>query len=207
MNLTLFIFLGVLIVAGGIAGGVMLRQVTAPPPVVVQSSRAVAAFTFTDHNGRVVHAEDYRGRWMLVLFGFTNCPDICPTSLSYAGNLLKAVGPLAEQLQVTFITVDPERDTAPALKEYLSNFDSRIVGLTGTPDQLAAAAKLFGVFYDQRLAGNEGSVGEPGYTMDHSTALYIVGPDGRILRAFALSRGADTMTEEVRAIMTAKEKP
>ena len=71
---------------------------------------------------------------------------------------------------------------------------------------MAATAKLFGVFYDQRLTGNEGSVGEPEYTMDHSTAFYIVGPDGRILRAFALNRGADTMTEEVRAVMTEKEK-
>ena len=211
MNRTLAIVAALIIVAGGIVGGVFLRHATLPPPpapVVQESPRPVAAFTFTDQDGHAVSAENYRGRWMLVFFGFTMCPDVCPLSLSYAGDLLKALGPVAEKLQVAFVTVDPERDTAPVLKSYLANFDPSIVGLTGTSAQLESAAKLFGVYYNERLTGTERSDGGPEYTMDHSTAFYLVDPEGRILRAFALDRDApEVLTNELRAIISPKEKP
>ncbi len=210
MNRALVLIFVVLLVAAGVAGGALLRPVILPPPapVVQAAPRPVAAFTFTNQNGEAVTAETYRGRWMLVFFGFTMCPDVCPLSLSYVGDFLKALGPLASRVQAAFVTVDPERDTVPVMKAYLANFDPSIVGLTGSSDQLAAAAKLFGVSYSERLTGTERPDGGPDYTMDHSTAFYLVDPEGHILRAFALDRDApEDMTAEIRAVMAAKEKP
>src|SRR5262249_39634548 len=107
----------------------------------------VHKYQMLDQNGHPVNEMSYSGKWVLVFFGFTYCPDVCPTSLMYTSDLLNELGPLADKLQVMMVTVDPERDSVAVLKKYLSHFDPRIVGLTGTPLQVAQMAKAFGVHY------------------------------------------------------------
>ncbi len=183
------------IVAASLAAGVALRRAGEPPVAVANPS--AAAYTLIDQNGQPVTEATYRGRWVLVFFGFTQCPDVCPTSMTYAADLMEGLGPDAAKLQVAFITIDPERDTPAALKDYLANFDRRIVGLTGTPAQIAAAAKTFNVYYAKRPLEDAND-----YAMDHSTAFYLVDPNGKLLRAFALQRGADEMTADLREAMS-----
>jgi protein SCO1/2 len=129
-------------------------------------------FTLVDGDGRTVTDRDYRGKWLVVYFGFTFCPDACPTALNKIAESLDALGPDAARVQPLFITIDPERDTPPVMKQYVAAFDSRIVGLTGTPQQIAAVAKAYRTYY-QRVGDG------PNYTMDHSTGIYLVDPDGR----------------------------
>jgi protein SCO1 len=129
-------------------------------------------FTLVDGDGRTVTDRDYRGKWLVVYFGFTFCPDACPTALSKIAESLDALGPDAARVQPLFITIDPERDTPPVMKQYVAAFDSRIVGLTGTPQQIAAVAKAYRAYY-QRVGDG------PNYTMDHSTGIYLVDPAGR----------------------------
>ncbi len=181
-----------------IAGlGVRMMWRSSAPPVAATS---VKHFSLIDQAGRSVDDATYRGRWMLVFFGFTRCPDVCPTSMIYASDLLKSLGPLAETLNVAFVTVDPERDTPEVLKEYLENFDPRIIGLTGSAEQIAAVTKTFGVYYAKRKIE-----GQDDYAMDHSTAFYLVGPEGGFRRAYNLQRGADQMTADIRAAISPRD--
>lgn len=184
-----------LIAVLGLCAGLGVRNRLETPPAVANNS--VTAFSLVDQDGHPVTEATYRGRWLLVFFGFTRCPDVCPTSMLYAADLLKSLGPDREKLQIAFVTIDPERDTPAALKDYLANFDARIVGLSGTPAQVAAAAKAFSVYYAKRPLE-----GQNDYAMDHSTAFYLVDPQGSLLRALALQRGADDMTDDLREAMS-----
>lgn len=137
-----------------------------------QSPPQTTLFTLTTLDGRTVTGESYRGKWLLIYFGYTSCPDACPTTLSSIGIALDALGPLAEKVQPLFITIDPARDKARLMTEYLKAFDPRIIGLRGTPQQIAEAAKQFQVYYRlQRLANGS-------YGIDHSGFVYVVDPQG-----------------------------
>lgn len=129
-------------------------------------------FTLTDGDGRPVTDQTYRGKWLLVYFGYTYCPDACPTGLSNIGAAMKQLGPDAERVQTLFITVDPERDTPAVMKDYVAAFDSRFVGLTGTPEQIAAVARGYRAYYKRVGEGDD-------YVMDHSIVIYLMDPDGR----------------------------
>jgi protein SCO1/2 len=129
-------------------------------------------FTLTDQDGKKVTDADYAGQWKLVFFGFTSCPEVCPTTLNRISLTLKALGPLGDKLHPLFITVDPERDTPEVMKSYVDAFDKRITGLTGTPAEIDAVAKAYRAFYQKVPQGND-------YTMDHSTLIYVMRPDGR----------------------------
>ena len=132
------------------------------------ASSIPAAFVLTDQDGRTVKEKDLLAKPTVVFFGYTFCPDACPTTLARLTVLMKALGPEAERLNVAFITVDPARDTPAQLKKYLSAFDPRIQGLTGSDAAVAKAAKEYSVFYQKApLPGG-------GYSMDHSTAIYLV---------------------------------
>ena len=124
-------------------------------------------FALTDHLGQPRTLADYRGKVVVVFFGFTQCPDVCPTTLAEMAQALRELGPRAERVQVLFVTVDPERDTPSALKEYLASFDPRIVGLTGHPTDIAAAADALNSFYE-RIDKPDGS-----YTMDHTLKVHF----------------------------------
>jgi len=189
----LIVFTACLVMLGGVAGGVWLKH---KMDSTTPGQAAAIPFSLTDHNGLPVTEASYRGKALLVFFGFTRCPDICPTSMIYASDFLKELGPRAEELKVLFVTVDPEFDTQPALKEYLANFDPRITGLTGTQEQIAATAKAFGVYYAKRPLE-----GMNDYTMDHSTAFYFVDTRGRLKRAYSMQNGADELSKELRAAL------
>ena len=149
-------------------------------------------------NGRSVTSEDFRGRFQLIAFGYTYCPDICPTTLVEMAAILKQLGDQADRLQPIFVTVDPERDSAKVLKTYTEFFDPRILGLTGSPALIRRAADNFKIRYAK--------VHEPGaenYAMDHSAGMILLGPDGRYIRKFAFAMPVDQITAQLVETMNA----
>lgn len=131
-------------------------------------------FRLVDQTGRAVDQSLLKGKWTVVFFGYTACPDICPTTLQTLGAAAAGLGPERRKLQIVFVTVDPERDTPAQLKDYLSSsaFAPGVIGLTGGPDQIAKVAKAYGVYYARQGAGD-------GYAVNHSSAIYLMNPDGR----------------------------
>lgn len=136
-------------------------------------------FALTDAAGRRRTDAEFRGKHMLVFFGFTNCPDFCPTALATISQAIEKLGAKAGKLAPIFITVDPERDTPAQLANYAQNFDQRIVMLTGSAGDIAAAARAYRVYYAKRPLEKAGE-----YTMDHSAYLYLMGPDGIYITHF-----------------------
>ncbi len=135
-------------------------------------------FTLSDQQGRTVDDNDFRGRLMLVYFGYTYCPDVCPTTLNQMMRAYASLSPEQEaQIAPIFITVDPDRDTIHQMDQYVTSFSPALIGLTGTLEQVAATERGYHVF--ARKSGN----GED-YTMDHSSIIYLMGKDGRFLRHF-----------------------
>lgn len=143
-------------------------------------------FQLVDQNGRAVDESLLQGKWSLVFFGFTYCPDYCPTTLAALDATQQRLGDRARDLQIVFISVDPERDTPQALKDYLSSdgFPEGVIGLTGTPEQVKAAADAYRAYY-QKVGEGEG------YTMNHSLTVYLMGPDGRFRTAVAEELGPE----------------
>ncbi len=150
-------------------------------------------FELVDHNGRTVSHKNYRGEFLLVFFGFTYCPDVCPAALQLVSAAMEKLGPKAKRLRPLFITVDPERDTPEQLKLYLSNFDPRIVGLTGSASQVDAAAKAYRAYY--RKVKDPTVTGE--YTMDHSAFLYLMNPDGEFVTHFTHATPLETLIKRL----------
>lgn len=136
-------------------------------------------FELVDQTGKAVTDRDYAGRWLLVYFGYTFCPDVCPTELGTMASALDAMGASAEAVTPLLITIDPQRDTPAALADYVSRFHPRLQGLTGTPEQIAAVARRYRVYY-ARVQRPEMT----DYLMDHSSFIYLVGPDGRVRSLF-----------------------
>lgn len=136
-------------------------------------------FALTDAEGKRRTDAEFRGKHMLVFFGFVQCPDFCPTALYTISQALDRLGAKAAGLQPVFITIDPERDTPAELKKYAENFDKRIVMLTGTPAEIAAVARAYRVYYAKRKGEKEGE-----YSMDHSAYIYLIGSDGKYLTHF-----------------------
>ena len=189
----LLIGLGAAVVlAAGAGAGLWIAKPFKESPAVAAAKPI--SFSLLDQNGRLMTEANYRGKWMLVFFGFTDCPDICPTAMSYAADLLKDLGPLADMMQIAFVSVDPSRDTPEILKDYLANFDERIVGLTGSEEQAAQTALAFGAYYRQQALGYT-------YTIDHSTAFYLVNPQSGLVRAFAPQNGSQDVTKELHRIL------
>lgn len=141
-------------------------------------------FTLTDQDGQVVTEKILEGKWSLVFFGFTYCPDYCPTTLGVLNAVQERMGDKAKNLQIVFISIDPERDTPQMLKDYLSSdgFPDGVIGLTGTPEQVAQVAKEYRAFY-QKVGEGEG------YTMNHGLTVYLMGPDGKFRSAVAHDLG------------------
>lgn len=181
------------LVLGSPAGLAAPAEETAAQPLVA-SGTVSPRYLLMSPGGRAITSEDFRGRLQLVAFGFTSCPDVCPTTLLEMSHVLAALGARAQRVQPIFITVDPERDTAAVLGAYTESFDTRILGLTGSPDLVQRAAGSFGVQYKK--------VQEPGapvgvYTMDHSAGFYLLGPDGTLLRKFGYGASVAEMVERI----------
>jgi protein SCO1/2 len=173
----------------------------APSAGGVQMPQGMAlggAFSLTDHTGRAVTERDFAGRFLLVYFGFTYCPDVCPTELGTIAAAMDELGEAAERVTPVFVTVDPERDTVEAMAEYVARFHPRMVGLTGTPAEIAAVARAYRVFYAK--------VNRPemtAYLMDHSSFIYLVGPDGRVRSLFRPQTAPEAIAQAVRGQLRA----
>ncbi len=154
-------------------------------------------FTLTDHNGRTVTEADFKGKPTLIYFGFTYCPDVCPTSLLLMQTAVEQLGKDADRrLNMVFITVDPERDTPEVLKDYVGNFGPTVLGLTGTPAQLTAAAKAFRVYY-RKVESKDGAP----YLMDHSSIFYLLDRNGRFVKHFTHQSKAEDIAAAVKSLM------
>ena len=153
-------------------------------------------------DGRTVLPENLQGRFQLIAFGFVSCPDVCPTTLAEMKAVLDRLGPRAVQLQPLFISVDPERDTLPVLREYTAAFDSRIVGLTGPMALVERAAQAFKVKFEKVPSPG----GDPkAYTMDHTAAMFLVGPDGQLLSRLGYGMPVADIAARVERWMKAAE--
>ncbi|HEY4343095.1 MAG TPA: SCO family protein [Parvibaculum sp.] len=154
-------------------------------------------FTLTDQSGKKVTEADFKGKYMLIYFGFTFCPDVCPTELQVMAGATSKLGPKAGEVQPIFVTIDPERDTPDVLAKYVKQFDPRLIGLTGTPEQIARIAKEYRVFYE-KVKDDESS---SDYTMDHSSVAYLMGPDGKFLTFFPPGVSPEEMAEKIGTFM------
>ena len=150
-------------------------------------------FQLIDHNGNRVSDKTYAGKHLLVFFGFTYCPDICPAALQKVSVVMEKLGSKANNLKPLFISVDPERDTVAQLKLYMSNFDNRIVGLTGSTEQIADAVKVYRAYAKKR----EDPSTSGGYTMDHSSFIYLMAPNGDFITHFTHVSPIDKMVERL----------
>jgi len=157
-----------------------------------------ADFELTDHNGMVQTDEYLAGRWMLVFFGFANCPDVCPTTLAEVAAVMDGLGSDATQVQPLFISIDPERDTPQALAEFIPYFDANIIGLTGTADQIERTSKTFRIYYEKI----EEAASPDGYTMGHSSQLFLFDPQGGYVGAWTYGTPAEEILADLKARMS-----
>ncbi|WP_395674747.1 SCO family protein [Inquilinus sp.] len=166
-----------LAVAAILVGGAGFLLIYSKDPsasrIVAIGAEPGGPFRLTDQTGATLSDADLKGRPFAVFFGFTHCPEVCPTTLWEMSQALAALGPDADRLRVLFVTVDPERDRPEMLQQYLQSFDRRITGLTGTPEEIAAVAKSYRVYW-RKVPTSDGD-----YTMDHSAMMYLMDADGR----------------------------
>lgn len=153
-------------------------------------------FTLTTHEGKRLSSEDLRGKPFAIFFGFTYCPEICPTTMLELTETIQKMGKDADKMRFLFVTVDPERDTPEQLKTYLSGFEPRIIGLTGTPEEIAAAAKAYRVFYEKVPNGDD-------YTMNHTALVYLMDETGRMKGALAFGVPAEKRLEKLNSLVGA----
>ena len=182
---------------GALGGAAVVDLSKGPAGLAVQTSGKAligGPFTLVDQNGKTVTDQDFRGRYMLVSFGFTHCPDVCPAELQVMSAALDELGPKAHQVVPIFITLDPERDTQEAMGAFVKNFGSRFVGLTGSPEAIAAAADAYRVAYAQV----QEDTSKPDYSIDHSGLVYLMGKDGEYITQFTYGTPAAKMTETLR---------
>lgn len=186
-----------LLIASAFLTGLMLcfavvLLVVGPRGRVVAPSAVGGAFELVDQDGRRVTDQDLKGRPTLVFFGFTHCPEICPTTLFEVSTVLEKLGPDADKVNALFITVDPERDTPAALKAYLSSFNPRLQALTGDEAATAKVAKAYRVYY-RKVPLDQG-----GYTMDHTAMVYLMDKTGAFVAPFSLKRTAEAAAADLR---------
>ncbi|HJZ31170.1 MAG TPA: SCO family protein [Hyphomicrobiaceae bacterium] len=195
-----------LIVLAGLAVGAVAALAIFPeararllPTGATSVGRALVGgpFQLTDQAGKRVTDKDFRGRYTLVFFGFTNCPDICPSALQVMAAALDQLGPKGQAVTPLFISVDPERDSPRELATYVKSFHPRLVGLTGTPEEIEAVTKAYRV-YVKKVADTRSSAG---YSFDHSAIIYLMGPDGAYVTHFTATTSADAMAERLAKLL------
>jgi len=192
-------------VAVGAAAGFVLRLVVldfvAPQQLARTSPISIGGpFSLLDDQGKGVTDRDFRGRYLLVYFGYTFCPDVCPTTLQDMSLALESLGAAGDRVQPLLITVDPERDTVEVLADYVPLFHARLRGLTGSAEQVAGAAKAYGVYYAKAAQTGEDDEDDD-YLMDHSTFVYLLGPDGGYLTHFSHGTSPEAMAEGIRKFL------
>jgi protein SCO1/2 len=183
--------IGAAILAAGLAAALWTLSPGGPLEAVGTPSIG-GDFTLVDQNGKTRRAEDFRGKLMLIYFGYTYCPDVCPTELQTMGDALDLLGDKQEAVQPIFVTIDPERDTPEQLRLYAGSFHPRLVALTGSKEQVAAAARAYKVYYAKRP--QEGG----DYLMDHSSFVFLMGRDGKYLAHFGPGTTPEQMADAIR---------
>jgi protein SCO1 len=153
-------------------------------------------FELTDHNGQVRHLKDFSGKVVIMFFGFTQCPDMCPTTMLELAEIKKNLGKDGDRLQALFVTVDPERDTPEILKAYMTNFDPTFLALTTTPEKLAELAKDYKVYY-KKVPGKTPT----SYTMDHSAGSYVYDTKGQLRLFTRYGTGAAALTQDIQQLL------
>ncbi|MCB1433238.1 MAG: SCO family protein [Alphaproteobacteria bacterium] len=153
-------------------------------------------FTLVDQTGKSITDKDFRGKYMLIFFGYTYCPDVCPTELQVMMAAIDTLGPRAAEVQPIFITIDPDRDTPEVMQSYVENFGPSLVGLTGTAEQIAQVAKAYRVYY-----AKSGNTKTQDYLMDHSSIIYLMGPDGLFVKHFTYTTDAAALAEGIAGAM------
>jgi protein SCO1/2 len=198
VRLISFIVAGFLI--GALAGAAILLVTTPRAGQPVQSSGTALVggpFSLVGAGGKTVTDADFRGRYMLVFFGFTHCPDICPAELQVIAQTLDKLGDKGKKVVPVFITLDPERDTPEAMADYVKSFGPNFVGLTGSPEAIAAAAKAYRVAFAK--VETKESAGD--YSVDHSALVYLMDPEGKYVTHFSYGTGADELAEKLNKIL------
>ncbi|HEX5320307.1 MAG TPA: SCO family protein [Stellaceae bacterium] len=197
------LLLGAVLAAGMLvlAAGVLLFYALEDRPQGAAGSALASMiggkFTLVDQNGKTFTDANMKGKWELVFFGYTHCPDVCPTTMNELSLAFEKLGAKArDRIGVVFISVDPERDTPQVLKEYVSSFSAPITALTGTSAQVAEAAKDYRVFYAKHPTK------DGGYDMDHSALIYVMDPEGRFTATFAPDDPADKIAERLRKLLS-----
>lgn len=180
--------------AVSVAAAIFWQQ-TAQRGVGTETGQAFRAdFELTDHQGMIRRDEDFAGKWLLVFFGFTNCPDICPATLSEVATVMDGLGDGTERVQPIFVSIDPERDTPATLADFVSLFDAGIIGLTGTPDQIAATTRSFFVYSEK----DEEEAAPDGYTMSHSSQLFLFDANTEFVKTYEYGTSAEVILTDLR---------
>jgi protein SCO1 len=193
-NQTVYAIIGVLVAAMLLAaGGYLFLSGSQPAALTVGGP-----FSLIDGDGHPVTDQTWHGKYMLVYFGYTYCPDVCPTTMTNLADALDKMGAKADRLQPLFITVDPKRDTPAVVKQYAAAFGPRIIGLTGSAEQIAGAAKAYRVYYAEHRTGP----GPDDYSMDHSSVLYLMGPDGRFIAPLRADQSGPEMAAALTKLMS-----
>jgi len=163
------------------------------------SSTAIdGTFSLIDHHGKAVTQETYNGKYTLVFFGYTYCPDVCPTVLQDVGLIMDDLGKSADKIVPLFVTIDPERDTVEVMKDYVENFHPSIIGLTGNPKAIGAAAKSFRAYY-AKVVPDRNTPDD--YYMSHSARLFLMGPDSKPVTFFQYGETVESMTKKIKEIL------
>jgi len=195
-SLLAIVFLGGLIIlVAGVFFGLSHRDTPRGAAGTLLASAIGGPFRLVDQDGKTVTDADLKGKWSLVYFGYTHCPDACPTALNDISIALDELGPKRGEVRPVFITVDPERDTPDVLKSYVTSFDAPILALTGTPEEIAQAAKGYRVYYAKHP--------EPGgdYSMDHSSVIYVMDPEGRFTASFTHESSPEEIAERLKKLL------
>ena len=183
----------ILLVAAGL-GGVALMKRDLNRPQGSGVALVGGPFSLVDQNGMRVTEKDFLGKYMLIFFGYTYCPDVCPTELQVMTAALDQMGPEADRVQPIFVSIDPARDTPAVLKSYVANFGPRLIGLTGTPDEVASIAKAYRVYYAKADNGSSAT----DYLIDHSSIIYLMGPDGSFVKHMPFTTDAAKLAQELK---------
>ncbi len=194
--LVAIVFAGVLVIAAGVLLALALRETPRGAAGTALASAIGGQFQLIDQNGKPFSDANLKGKWHLIFFGYTHCPDACPTALNEMSLALDRLGIKRDEVGVVFITVDPERDTPDVLKSYVQSFDAPIVALTGSPEAVAQAAKAYRVFYAKhpRADGD--------YDMDHSAVIYVMNPEGRFTVTFTPDSSADAIVQRLQKLIS-----
>lgn len=196
MRMRLIVIVGVAFAVGALAA-IGLFQTKRPNVTYTGKALIGGPFTLKNQKGQTVTDKDFGGQYMLVSFGYTYCPDICPAELQVISNAMEKLGDKAEKVTPLFITIDPERDTVSQLAGYMQSFHPRMIGLTGTKEQIKQAASAYRVYYTRA----EGGGSNEDYLMDHSTFIYLMDPKGEYLTHFPYGISAADLADRISAEM------